>query len=76
MSELTDEEILETADPLLVLNKRLQLAHDRMLLCSEEAGSYEYAVKWREYLDAGGNRTMIELGIDNNNWQRHRKEAA
>ena len=74
MNNLSDDQILATADQALVLKRRLQLAHDRMLLCPTGPETEEYALRWREYLDAGGNRSMIENGIDNENWRRHYKK--
>ncbi len=73
MAEKTDKKILATVNPKLMLNKRLQLAHDRMLLCHAQPNEKEYGDKWHEYLIAGGNRTMIEDGIDNENWKHHKE---
>ena len=70
---VTDEQILATADPALMFDKRLQLAHDRMLLCPTGPETEEYGKRWREYLAAGGDRTMRDRGIDLDNWQRYRK---
>lgn len=67
----SDEEILATADVALCVNRELQAAHDQMMLIGRWEGS-EYATAWNRYLAAGGNRTMIDSGIDNENWQRHR----
>jgi len=68
----TDEEILSQVDQTLYRNTELQIAHDRMLLCSSPPESEEYKKLWHDYLLAGGNRTMIEQGIDNENWKRLR----
>jgi len=69
----TDKEILSTVNHNLMLDQRLQLAHDKMLLCRADTNSQEYADKWHEYLKAGGDRTMRDKGIDLDNWKRHPK---
>ena len=71
MPEITDVEILKTVNPALMFDKRLQLAHDWMLLCPTGPDTEEYASRWREYLAAGGDRTMRDRGIDLDNWHRH-----
>lgn len=68
---LSDSKILKTCDSNLCLDRRLQLAHDRMLLCRSCETSDEYAAAWDEYKAAGGNLTMHDAGIDNGNWKRH-----
>lgn len=72
MEMIADEEILAKAAPTLCRDEKLQLAHDKMLLSTASPGSEEYGRLWKEYLAAGGNRTMIEPGIDNENWRRFR----
>jgi len=59
---VTDEQILATADPALMFDKRLQLAHDRMLLLPDPPQTEEYGKAWREYLAAGGDRSMRDKG--------------
>jgi len=70
---VTDEQILATADPALMFDKRLQLAHDRMLLLPDPPQTEEYGKAWREYLAAGGDRSMRDKGIDLENWWCHRE---
>lgn len=72
---IRDEEILAKADPALCRDQKLQIAHDKMLLSTAPPESEEYACLWHEYLAAGGNRTMIEPSIDNENWKRLRRSA-
>jgi len=66
---ITDKEILAKANPQLCQNRELQLAHDRMLLCKALVGSKEYSRRWRNYLAAGGDRTMRDNGIDCDSWR-------
>ena len=73
MATLTDEAILLSADKALCQNKTLQLAHDRMLLCTAEPEEEEYRRLWQNYLKAGGDRTMRDNGIDLENWKRLRR---
>lgn len=68
----TDEQILATADKTLCKLPHLQIAHDRHLLSNPDPDSIEYAKTWEIYLAAGGSPTMMNQGIDNTNWQRHR----
>ncbi len=72
---VTDSEIIATAEKSLMLNQKLQLAHDRMLLCPTGPETEEYSTRWRDYLDSGGNLSMIEPGIDNENWRRHYRKT-
>jgi len=69
---ITDNEILATVDKSKMFDQRLQLAHDKMLLCKTSPETKEYADKWHEYLAAGGDRTMRDKGIDLDNWLKHR----
>ena len=42
---VTNKEILSTVNPKLMVDKRLQLVHDQMLLCSAGTETKEYANK-------------------------------
>jgi len=66
-----DERLLATADPALCLLPGLQVAHDRLLLCTASPDSDEYHDAWQAYRNAGGDLTMRDPGIDPENWKRH-----
>lgn len=68
---MRDTQILATANPALMSNRELQAAHDQMMILEAEPDTDEYRRRWQRYLAAGGNRTMIDDGIDNDNWKRH-----
>ncbi len=72
----TDDELLKTVNPSLMFNKRLQLAYDRLLLCQDGEETEEYNNRWVEYLEAGGDRTGRDRGIDLENWKLHEGNGA
>jgi len=67
---ITDQVILDSADKALCLKPSLQIAYDRMMLSNAEPGTDEYSHNWRAYLSAGGDRTMLDAGIDLENYKR------
>lgn len=69
---LTDEQILSTVKGECKYPD-LQVAYDRMLLCSQPPGTQEYAETWKTYLKVGGTLNCLPPGIDRDNWLRHRK---
>ena len=70
---ISDGEILALANRSLVLRPELQIAHDRMMVFAKIKNIEEYRKYWQAYLNAGGDRTMCDKGIDLDNWLRVRE---
>jgi hypothetical protein len=68
--ELTNEDILASADPALCQFPLLQIAYDRAMISNAHPATEHYAKTWRNYLQAGGDRSMRDKGIDLENWRR------
>ncbi len=69
----SDAAILRSADPTLCTRPKLQIAYDRCLLSDAPCHSDHYSKTWTAYLEAGGDRGMVDHGIDLGNWKRLRQ---
>lgn len=66
--KISDNEILATANKKLCYRPKLQVAYDRLLIASAHGQSISGL--WENYLRHGGDRTMVDDGVDHNNWKR------
>lgn len=74
----TPEQIMATVEQDSCYRPDLQIAHDLLMLLPAEycfqdgIPTDQYYELWDAYLDAGGSASMMNIGIDTGNWERHK----